>query len=262
MYFLNEDLHRSWQGEDPFALLQSLDGEVYRQVAERKTFLFQLNGKSYFAKVHRGVGWKEIFKNLLLLRLPIISARNEWLAIQHLQQIGIDTMTIAAFGERGRNPATRDSFIVTEALLDTVSLEDYCKDWNTVRPSIQIKRELINRIANISRTVHQSGLCHRDFYLCHFLLHDDSHAGSLQLSLIDLHRALIKKRLTRRWVVKDIASLYYSAMHLGLSQRDLYRFMRCYEGTDLRSLLATRTPFWNAVNKRAMAMYDKQGSAS
>jgi len=60
----------------------------------------------------------------LQFRLPVLGARNEWLAIQRLQRLDIDTMTLVGYGERGSNPAQRQSFVITEALEETVSLED------------------------------------------------------------------------------------------------------------------------------------------
>ena len=241
-----------------------MEGNIYRQVQSRKTFQFTLNGKSYFVKLHSGVGWPEIIKNLLQLRLPILSAENEWRAITRLQELGIATMRFVAYGKRGWNPATRQSFIVTEELAETVSLEDYCKDWRNNRPSFSEKKALIQRIAGISRKLHNSGVCHRDFYLCHFLLHRNISVkgDKLNLSLIDLHRVLLKQNLATRWKIKDIAGLYYSTMDIGLTQRDLFRFIRIYDQVDLRQSLRTRQGFWSAVHKRAQFMYHKLSPAS
>lgn len=259
MYYLNDELKSSWQDQNPFTLLNTLDGKVYREIAGRRTFRFELNGKSYFAKLHGGVGWGEIIKNLLQLRLPVVSARNEWQAIRHLEHIGVATMTIAGYGITGINPATVTSFIVTEALQPTVSLEDYCRGWKTQPPAFAIKLRLLREIASISGKLHRSGLCHRDYYLCHFLMHETPESPSMRLSVIDLHRALIKRRLATRWTIKDIAGLYYSAMNLGLSQRDLLRFVRGYEQAPLREVFSTRATFWTAVARRATAMYNKLG---
>lgn len=80
-----------------------LQGETFRDRDGRKTLRFQCNGKPYFAKLHRGVGWREIIKNFASLRLPVLGARNEWLAIQRLDGLGIATMRLAAYGSRGWN---------------------------------------------------------------------------------------------------------------------------------------------------------------
>ena len=77
---------------DAFDYLMQLDGDIFRDIANRRTLRFSLNGKRYFLKAHYGVVWKEIFKNLLQLRMPVLGAHNEWRAIQRLTQLGVDTM--------------------------------------------------------------------------------------------------------------------------------------------------------------------------
>ncbi len=247
---------KAWQTEDPFAKVSELEGDVYREVKTRKTLRFEFKNKSYFAKIHLGVGWREIVKNFLTLRKPIISAANEWHAINKLNEVGIDTMTAVGFGERGLNPARIESFILTEDLVDTVSLEHYCADWLSKPPSFIFKTRLNTKLAEVSRKLHAAGVCHRDYYLCHFHL-DTLDLDSVKVSLIDLHRALIKNNLSKRWIIKDIGGLYFSAMNIGMTQRDYYRFMKTYSGTSLRECLTTQYPFWYAVEKRALKLYNK-----
>ena len=251
-------------GVNRFDYLMQLDGEMFRDIANRRTLRFTLNGKRYFLKAHYGVGWKEIFKNLTQLRLPVLGARNEWCAIQTLTRLGVDTMTLVAHGERGLNPARRQSFVITEALEQTVSLEDFCADWETNPPAspseLRLKRALINRVATIARRMHASGINHRDFYICHFLLDIPADVfeqppEALRLSLIDLHRVQLRKRTPTRWVVKDIGGLYFSSMRIGLTRRDLYRFMKVYRDTTLRTTLREDGKFWSRCRLRACSLY-------
>lgn len=262
MSIVIENNNTQWNGEDLFTKFRSLSGQEYRNVKNRRTYRFEENGRSYFCKYHSGVGWVEIFKNLITLRLPIISAGNEYRAIQRLQELGVATMTTIAFGQRGRNPARLESFIVTEELCNTVDLENYCADWSEDKPTYREKNNFITAISSISKTLHENGVCHRDYYLCHFLLHNDfpgkKKSGRLpNLSLIDLHRALIKRQLNQRWKIKDLAGLYFSAMDIGLTQRDIYRFIQGYTGLPLRQALADRNAFWRRTNERAIKMYKK-----
>ncbi len=263
MLYLSEEFARGIEGADPFASLQAMNGKVYREVKGRKTLQFQLGGKSYFVKLHFGVGWLEIVKNLVLFRMPILSAENEWEAISKLQSLGVATMTIVAYGRKGWNPARRQSFIVTEDLTETISLEDCCREWRNNPPEYLLKLKLIRQIAEISRSLHDGGVCHRDFYLCHFLLPkkslDRSDNGHLTLSLIDLHRAMVKQNLNKRWLIKDIGSLYYSAMNIGLRQRDLLLFMKLYQNSGLSNCLKDNRKFWKSVQKRALALHKKLG---
>jgi len=252
------------QGVDAFDYIMQLDGEMFRDMDSRRTLRFSLNDKRYFLKAHYGVGWKEIIKNLLQFRLPVLGARNEWRAIKRLQQLDVDTMTLVGYGERGSNPARRQSFVITEALEETVSLEDFCADWEkhppTTKAELRLKRALINKLAEVSRRMHESGLNHRDYYLCHFLL--DRSAGAMKdpvslprLSLIDLHRVQIRKRTPLRWIVKDIGGLWFSSMRIGLTRRDLYRFMTVYKNKSLRDTLQDDGKFWSRCRLRAYSLY-------
>ncbi|GJM11709.1 MAG: lipopolysaccharide core heptose(I) kinase [Pseudohongiella sp.] len=266
MQYLNEDFATSLPDGDAFKILQAIDGKVFREIQGRKTLQFELAGKSYFIKNHSGVGWREILKNIVQLRMPILGAENEWKAITKLRALGLATMTSVAYDSRGLNPARRQSLIVTEDLVNTLSLEDYCKAWQQKPPNFLLKKKLLSKLAHISRTLHQGGVCHRDFYLCHFLLPKDSldtdPEQDFELFLIDLHRALIKQPLGRRWIVKDISGLLYSAMDIGLTQRDYYRFMKIYDDTSLREALQHNAGFWHSVHSRAQAMHKKLGPVS
>ena len=249
---------------DAFDYIMQLDGEVYRDVGNRRTLRFELGGKRYFLKAHYGVGWREIFKNLTQLKLPVTGARNEWLAIRRLQQLDVATMKLVACGERGRNPATRQSFVITEALEETQSLEDFCGPWEQQPPvskaAIRLKRELIRRIATVSRIMHSNGINHRDYYICHFLLDVSTDvltvpSESLRLSLIDLHRVQLRSHTPQRWMVKDIGGLYFSSMRIGLTRRDVYRFMQVYRDKPLRTTLTEDARFWSRCRLRAFSLY-------
>lgn len=259
---LRDDLAALWAGRDPFEAAEQLQGEIFRAVKTRRTLRFEAGGRHYFIKIHHGVGWAEIIKNLISGRLPIISARQEWLAIRRLTELGVPTMRVAGFGERGWNPARRESFLVTDELADTVSLETLCAQWPQHRPAFAFKRRLLERVARISRRLHDNGVCHRDFYLCHFLLHcppgtrPDAQTDP-QLSVIDLHRAMIRDRLGRRWIEKDIAGLYFSSLQIGLTQTDLLRFLKLYTGQPLREALISQAGFLRRIQAKADRIWQR-----
>jgi heptose I phosphotransferase len=249
-----------WAGRDPFAEAEALQGQVLRELEGRRTLRTEIGGRGYFAKIHRGVGWREIFKNLVCLRLPVLGARNEWQAVEYLEQLGVDTMRMVAFGERGKNPAYRHSFIITEELAPTISLEDYCLDWPRTQPEPALKRALIARVAEIARLMHENRMNHRDFYLCHFLLHTDPPPTpeTLRLSVIDLHRAQIHDRMPApRWRHKDLAGLYFSALEIGLTRSDLLRFLRVYFNAPLRGVLRDQAKLLVWLQRKAMRLAER-----
>jgi heptose I phosphotransferase len=259
---LRDDIARAWNGEDAFEAARRQQGTIFRDKEGRRTLRFEADGRGYFLKLHQGVGWGEVFKNLLQLRLPVIGASNEYLAIRALEKIPIDTLSVAAYGRRGMNPATQLSFLVTDELTGVESLEDFCGRWPRQPPAFALKRALILRVADIARRLHGAGINHRDFYLCHFLLDvsipvSADSVANRPLYLMDLHRAQIRKRVPRRWLIKDLGGLYYSALDIGLGRRDILRFLRAYSGRPLRESLGADLPFWRAVLRRAGQIYQR-----
>ncbi len=229
---LAEPFKSLWDGKDAFEAVEGLQGQVYRELEARRTLRTEVNGKGYFVKIHRGVGWGEIVKNLVTARLPVLGAGQEWKAIQRLNGAGVSTMTAVAYGERGSNPAQQHSFIVTEELAPTVDLEQLTLTWIEQPPSPIVKRALLRRVAQMTGRMHAAGVNHRDCYICHFLLHTDKpfDADDFRLSVIDLHRAQVRNAVPKRWRDKDLAGLYFSALNIGLTKRDLLRFIKVYFG--------------------------------
>ena len=237
--------------------------EVYRHREGRKTLRLELDGDGFFLKSHRGVGWREIVKNLLQFRLPVVGAKNEYRAIRALERAGVATLSIAAYASRGANPAARHSMILTDELTGTVSLEDFCATWARHPPPFSVRLRVITSLALIARRMHEAGINHRDFYLCHFHLAVDSvAAGPLRCYLIDLHRAHCRQRLPSRWRIKDLAGLYFSAMDCGLTARDLQRFARHYYPGGLREAVDARASLWRRVHLAAVALYKKANGCS
>jgi len=261
---LSKAFAQQWKNKDPFSEAEKLQGEVFRALEARKTLRFTLLEQglehSYFIKIHRGVGWFEIIENLIRLRLPVLGAKNEYLAIKKLEQLNIDTMHIAGYALKGKNPARQQSFIITEDLINTISLEDFCAQWQQTAPEFRLKQTLINKLAHISSTMHENGINHRDFYICHFLLDISQNLNykHLKISLIDLHRAQLRQKTPERWIVKDIASLYFSVMNIGMTQRDFYRFMKGYKHCSLRDCLTKYADFWQKVELQGQKLWRRK----
>lgn len=251
---ISEDIAQHLDRDNPFQHVMRMQGKVFRSVSGRKTIQVLLGAKSYFIKQHFGVGWLEIFKNLLSLKLPILSAVTEVNAIQKLVEIGIATTPLVGYGVKGCNPAKLQSFIITEDLGNIVSLEDLCANWKANPPSEKFKRKLIIAVAEIARKLHENGINHRDFYICHLCLDGDLLAqNQIKLYLIDLHRVLVHQKMSVSDNMKDIAALYFSSMDIGLSTRDILRFKKHY----LRGIELQSDDFWRNVESRANKLYAK-----
>lgn len=246
------------ENEQSFAGLLGLKGKVYRQLEGRETLRVELAEQHYFIKKHFGVGWREIFKNLFQLKLPVLGARNEWEALKAFKRLQIPVPELLAYGAKGLNPAKQCSFVLMSEVDKAVSLEDYCRDWFKHKPEFTVKLRLLIEVAWMVSTMHRAGLNHRDCYLCHFLLKPDSLVfGRPVIYLIDLHRVQKREFVPFRWQVKDLAGLYFSSMDVGLTQRDLLRFLTAYFGLPWREVLQRKRRLLKRVEAKAHALYEK-----
>lgn len=249
--------------EKQFDQLMNLQGQCFRAQEGRATQRIVLNNEAYFIKQHTGVGFKEIIKNLLQGRLPVISAKNEWQALLKLEKLNIAAPKVLAYGERGCNPAKKESFVLMQALEQTISLETLTANWRSQPPTYVFKMRLIKKVAEIARQLHQHGINHRDLYICHLLLDSEQAKNTsdinLKIFLLDLHRAQIRKRTPMRWLIKDLAALYFSSKNIGLTQRDLLRFIRVYTQQSLATTLTKEHIFWQKVKNRGDKLYRAHG---
>lgn len=253
-YDIREPFRALWKESDPFAEANALEGKVFRAVKNRKTLRFEHDGAGYFIKYHGPTAWKEILKNLFQFKLPVLGAENEYEAIRLLESLHIDTMRIAAFARRGDVPAGLHSFLITEELLHRIPLEDFCRDWAANPPPESLKKRLTVKLAETCGAMHNAGLNHRDCYLCHFLLDEEKFAsGEITLTVLDLHRAQIRKRIPRRMRVKDLAGIFFSSMDLGLTRRDMLRFIAVYQRKEKLSAC-----LWRDVCRAAKRLYRKE----
>ena len=249
--YLRDDLNAAWTGRDPFKVVSGLRGTTYRVVKNRRTLRFEENGIAYFAKLHDAVGWAEILKELCNLKLPAMGARNEYAACRYLEARGITAPRVAAFGRRGLNPARARSFVVCDALDGYVSLEDVTDTWVTSPPALALRRRLLYAVADLARSLHQAGVNHRDFYICHIWAKEAALSrDEAELAIIDLHRAQIRQRVPQRWILRDLAALMFSTAHLGLCRNDYLRFLKRYTGRPLRGVLTREAAFLGRVRRR------------
>lgn len=262
MVLTDEFLEAYGSTENLFQRLMQQDGEVFRAVKNRKTLRFEAGEKAYFIKQHRGIGLAETLKNWLALKSPVFGAKQEWQALQALKALNIPTTTLVGYGQRGYLPWRQHSFVITEALDNTVSLNDIIPLHNTGTLPLPLKRHLLKTLAEQLATMHAAGINHRDCYLGHFRFHKmylDSKAQckDLKLSVMDLHRAQCRKVVPLRWRRKDLIGIVFSSMALSLTLRDRLRFIQYYHGQPLRQLLKSVAPFWEAVLKYAKRLYGK-----
>ena len=254
--FLTNELKNLFSSGDFFSIAENIEGKIFRETANRITKEFTFDGNRHFIKLHYGVGWKEIFKNIFKFRAPTVGAFPEWKALKKLRSLGIECPEPVGFYSTGINPANLKSFLITRSLINTISLETALKKGKFQKLSFSDKREFIEKIALISRNLHNSGINHRDYYLCHFHVDKDMDVKK-SIYLIDLHRAQLRSFVPKRWASKDIGGLIHSAMGFDLSEKDFYRFMRTYLKCSTKEFFQAHSRFLKNTRNRAFRMFMK-----
>lgn len=231
--FLNTYFAELWKGKDPFMEAFRITGEDFRKVKARRTSRFTSGGKGYFIKLHSGIGYREYLKDLLQGKKPVTGAGQEFAALRLLHTIGVPTMQECAFGAKGANPAYERSFLITEELEDMCSLEELWQGKGGMELTDPLKYVLAEKLGESAGKMHRAGLNHRDCYICHFLLDRKKYRekGEVHLHVIDLHRAQIRKKVPKHYLVKDLAGLLFSALDVkGMKKTLLFRFLKGYFG--------------------------------
>ena len=150
-----------------------------------------------------------------------------------LAEAGVSVPRPVAFGCEQGGLAEGRSYVISEELPEAEALERLLPAAEQARQRYKLlgqRRELIEALAALVRQLHEgAGMFHRDLYLSHIFVGRDR-SGVERLSLIDLQR-VFRPMVRRRWRVKDLAQLYYSARAYG-SRSEAMRFLRCYLGVD------------------------------
>ena len=255
--FLDNYLNQLFYKKDTFNEVQNIEGKVFREYENRITKQFEAQNKKYFIKFHGPVGWREIFKNLFQIKTPVIGAQREYEALNHLSKNNINCPQIKGFGKKGINPANSSSFIITEELYGTLSLEEFFLRNLHKNLSFNQKCNLIKASASIIRKMHSSGLNHRDLYLCHLHIKEDIDFNNIKIYLIDLHRAQIRSSVPLRWTIKDLGGFFHSAIQFNFTERDFYRFLMSYFDCSLGDLFGRHQHIIGKILDRAFSMYLK-----
>tara|TARA_B100001778_G_scaffold75146_1_gene60451 strand:+ start:269 stop:1765 length:1497 start_codon:yes stop_codon:yes gene_type:complete len=255
--FLDNYLNQLFYKKDTFNDVQNIEGKVFREYENRITKQFEAQDKKYFIKFHGPVGWREIFKNLFQIKTPVIGAQREYEALNHLSKNNINCPQIKGFGKKGINPANSSSFIITEELYGTLSLEEFFLKNLHKNLSFNQKCNLIKASASIIRKMHSSGLNHRDLYLCHLHVKEDIDFNNIKIYLIDLHRAQIRSSVPLRWIIKDLGGFFHSAIQFNFTERDFYRFLMSYFDCSLGDLFGRHQHIIGKILDRAFSMYLK-----
>jgi len=211
-----------------------------------KTYLSDpVNGKKVEVYIKRYLkpSLKDRFKCAISLKSSFRDgAMHEWRAICHLHELGLKTMIPLAVATIGNKTCN-----LTIGITDYIRASDFfsCQD----STDISRRNKIIKSIAAFAGVMHSNGLAHQDFYLVHIFIRPQENDA---VYLIDLQRTIMQSRLSKRWMVKDLAQItfatepFFSAEETVLF-RDTYLLYnaQAQSGEDLVDTL------WRSVEQKA-----------
>jgi heptose I phosphotransferase len=228
------------------ALMGRQDMHVVKaRLTSRQTYKVRLaGGRTIYLKLYRNVEPEPRFARIFARGFDSPASR-EWHVLQRLHEIGVPTMQAAACIEEVGDGRVTRAALLTVGLNAPRSLQRLLLEEFSQYPQPVRRQALAHELGRLLRVMHEGGVNHRDFYLVHIRVgHND------ELYVTDLNRADIRKRVTRRWRVKDVAALLHSAPTSIVTATDRARVGKAYFGGRLRD----HRPFIEAVFRKAERM--------
>jgi len=159
----------------------------------------------------------------------------EYRQSHELARRGVPVARAVAVAERMAGPLELDAAVLLEAAPGTAL--------DRIWPSLcaagapvtrgRHRHTVVRGLALFVSAFHQTGLCHRDLYLCHIFAElDPVGAVAPCFTLIDLARAHRPRWRRLRWIIKDLAQLDFSARQVGATRTDRLRFLITYLGLE------------------------------
>lgn len=145
----------------------------------------------------------------------------EFEIMQHLKKYAVATPMLVFFAYK-----QKQAILLTEALKDYVSFEQWLKNNQGVRTKVSMKK-LITALAQEVRKMHQAGVQHRSLYTKHMFIHESN--GSFKIALIDFEKSRITSFISLL-KFSDLITLNYRTQNLSRTYR--LHFFKQYFGIE------------------------------
>lgn len=246
-------------------VMQELNGRCQKTLPDREVWHFRIESEAdsprgIYLKRHHLRTFGSKLRAIFGLPPAPTPGRIEAENVGRLSAEGIAVMRLIAYGEKLHADGLQESFVITEELEQYTELQHYLRRNYSAQPTLQSEkrlRRLIRDIAGIVRRFHGAGYNHRDLYCCHFFVKEHS-AASWEVRLIDLQRVQRRRWFRRRWIVKDLAQLSWSAPSVCIHGRQKITFLHEYFG--VKKLQPAHKKLIRAVMAKQKRMERKLGN--
>jgi tRNA A-37 threonylcarbamoyl transferase component Bud32 len=189
-------------GLDRFdALYGTKRGEVLKSGGATELRRIQLGGSTLYLKKYwyptARLRWSGFYRGTFFGRAKV---RIEFENLVRLREWGLDGPAAVAYGEQRSGRWLHRSFLVSESVSEPLPLDVFISE----RLSGKRRRELIERLADFTRKMHQHRFVHHDYFWRNILLSNESLE---RFYLIDSHKGRRWRWLERRSRAKDLATL-------------------------------------------------------
>lgn len=221
-------------------IMAKAEGRCEKWLEDREVWHYRVRvpdnqSRGLYLKKHHVRSWVNRLRALVGIRPAPTPARIEAANIAAMSTEGIAVMRLIAYGEQFRDDGLQESFVITEELENYTELHHYLRRKFVLSPGGRRGERdrdlmrLIGDIAGIVRRFHAAGYNHRDLYCCHFFVKDTA-SKRCEIRLIDLQRVQRRGWFRRRWLIKDLAQLAWSAPRSCIKCTHKMAFIKAYLG--------------------------------
>ncbi|MGQ0636361.1 MAG: lipopolysaccharide kinase InaA family protein [Planctomycetaceae bacterium] len=198
---------------------------LVKQGPHRAVYRLTLAAGEFYLKHYRVPDWKALARNIL----KGSPAWREWQAARRIAELGLPTFEPVALGLSRRAGLPWDGFLVSRAIPDALPLDHYLLTEFAALPAPRqafLRQSLARQLAELAARLHAGGVEHVDLHAGNILIRTTPD-GEPALSLIDLHSAQLRRRLSPSRRRKNLADLHQ--FFAGRSTRaDRLRFFSGY----------------------------------
>ncbi|MGE0482455.1 MAG: lipopolysaccharide kinase InaA family protein [Phycisphaerae bacterium] len=193
------------------------------------------DGATVYVKRYRATPWRDQLDRILRQQARHSRAWWEFRQSELLHDAHVSVTRAVAFAEEMRGALERRSIV----LFESAPGDAFDRAWSAaLRRDEPVTRgrarfDIARRLGRFVAAFHQTGICHRDLYLCHvFVVLDAAAQCPPQFCLIDLARTHRPRFWRLRWVLKDLSQLDASARQIGATRADRLRGLLAYLGLE------------------------------
>lgn len=218
--------HLNPRSQEKFASFEkifALQGERITSDILSRVYKLTIENKQYYLKRYHAPG-KGIRRYLGKSRI-----RREWENLLLLNKIGLPTPKIIAYGQQRDQKGIMQGFLMTEAVTDTIDLEQYIRSQPERLQDKEKINSIINQVADYTRKMHDAKFIHKDLNWRNILVKTQ---GKPEIFFIDCPSGAKQCGLSlKRGKLRDLAHLDKVGRQL-LSKSQQLRFYLRYQQID------------------------------